>query len=122
MANGFDHRVMAAACMGGVAVLDWKEGDHWVKHPLVAAGMAASCGTLPDVLEPALHPNHRQFFHSVLFAVGLGVTLYNVHQWEPDTDTGRLVRGLTLIGGAAYLLHLAMDACTRKSLPLLGKL
>jgi hypothetical protein len=25
MANGFGHRVMAAACMSGIAVLDWKE-------------------------------------------------------------------------------------------------
>jgi hypothetical protein len=30
------------------------------------------------------------------------------------------VRALALVDGAAYLVHLAMDACTRKSLPLVG--
>ena len=122
MANAFDHRLMAAACIAGVAAADWKEGDHWVKHPVVAAGAAASCGTLPDLLEPALHPNHRQFFHGVVFAFGLGVGLYQLYEWEPDTDPKRLLRGALLVAGAAYLVHLAMDACTRKSLPLIGKL
>lgn len=72
MSCGFDHRVMAAVCVGGAAAADWKEDDHWAKHPLVAAATAAGCGTLPDIIEPALHPNHRQFFHSVLFAAGVG--------------------------------------------------
>jgi inner membrane protein len=122
MANALDHRLMAAACVGGVAAADWKEGDHWVKHPMAAAGMAASCGTLPDLIEPALHPNHRQFFHSIAFAFGVGIGLHQLYQWKPDTNPGRVLRGVLLVGGAAYLIHLAMDACTRKSLPLLGKL
>ena len=29
-----------------------------------AGGFGAMCGSLPDLLEPAIHPNHRQFFHS----------------------------------------------------------
>ena len=37
-------------------------------------------GTLPDLLEPALHPNHRQFFHGVLFAAGVSIALYKLYQ------------------------------------------
>lgn len=104
------------------AAADWKDGDHWAKHPITAAPPAAGCGTLPDLLEPALHPNHHQFFHSLLFAAGVGVLLYRLYQWEPETDGGHLLRALALIGGGAYLVHLAMGAFTRKSLPLVGKL
>jgi hypothetical protein len=83
---------MAAVCVGGAAAADWKEDDHWAKHPLLAALTAAGCGTLPDVVEPALHPNHRQFFHSFLFAAGVSVALYKVYQWQPKSDGGELVR------------------------------
>jgi hypothetical protein len=31
---------------------------------LLATGVGMVVGLLPDLLEPALHPNHRQFFHS----------------------------------------------------------
>ena len=122
MSCGFEHRVMAAVCVGGAAAADWKEDDHWAKHPLVAAATAAVCGTLPDILEPALHPNHRQFFHSFLFATGVGFVLYKLYRWEPESEGGELVRAVTLVGGCAYLVHLSMDAFTRKSLPLVGKL
>ena len=77
---------MAAVCVGGAAAADWEEDDHWAKHPLVAAATAAGCGTLPEVLEPALHPNHRQFFHSFLFATGVGFGLYKLYQWEPESE------------------------------------
>src|SRR6185437_13064764 len=48
--------LMAALCVSGAAAADWREDDHWAKHPLVAAATAGGCGTLPDVIEPALHP------------------------------------------------------------------
>lgn len=34
---------------------------------LTSGGFAAFATRLPDVLEPALHPHHRQFFHSIAF-------------------------------------------------------
>ncbi len=45
-----------------------------------------------------------------------------MYQWEPESEGGELVRAVVLIGGSACLVHLAMDAFTRKSLPLVGKL
>ena len=96
--------------------------EHWAKHPLLAAATAAGCGTLPDVLEPALHPNHRQFFPSFLFATGVDFALYKLYRREPESEGEELARVVALIGSSAYLVHLAMDAFTRKSLPLVGKL
>ena len=122
MACAFEHRAIAALCVSGAALVDWKDDDHWAKHPAVAAATAAGFGTLPDVLEPALHPNHRQFFHSVLFAAGVSVALYKLYKWKPETEGGELLRALSLVVGAAYLVHLAMDSLTRKSLPLIGKI
>lgn len=122
MPNGVDHKVFAAACVGGLAIADWKDSDHWAKHPAIAAITAAGCGTLPDLLEPAIHPHHRQFFHSLLFAAGMGFALFKLYEWEPETDGEKLVRALALAGGGAYLVHLAMDSLTRRSLPLIGKL
>ena len=44
-----------------------------------------------------------------------------IHQWEAEDDFERLLRGFLLVGGAAYLSHLALDAVTSRSLPLVGR-
>lgn len=85
-----------------------------------ASALAAAFGTLPDILEPATSPNHRQFFHSLAFAATIGWGLYELWQWEPDEEWQEWLKGGLLIAGGAYLVHLAMDATTKKSLPLLG--
>ena len=122
MPNGFDHRFFAAACAAGATTAAWSPNDHWSKHPLFAGSVAAGCATLPDLLEPALHPNHRQLFHSFAFAAILGVGMYKLYQWEPQTEGQQILRRVLLLAGGAYLVHLAMDFTTPKSLPFLGKL
>lgn len=88
----------------------------------MAAGLAASVLTkLPDLLEPATSPNHRQFFHSLVFASLLGVGLYKLHQWEPDAVADKFWKALGMLAISGYLIHLALDATTAKSLPLIGK-
>jgi len=89
---------------------------------VVAGGVGAKCGSLPDLLEPALNPNHRQFFHSVAFGMLMVGGLRQLYRWQPDESWQRLVRGATLIAGGAYLVHLAMDATTKKSIPLIGRI
>lgn len=90
-------------------------------RPLVD-GLVASVATgLPDKLEPAVNPNHRQFFHSLFFAGVVGYGTYKAWQWEPTDDWQKLARWVLLIGGAAYLTHLALDFTTTKSLPVFGK-
>jgi inner membrane protein len=86
--------------------------------PLALGLAAAALPSLPDLLEPALHPNHRKFFHSISFAVGLAYGVHRVYRWEPESELEQLMRLLLLVGGTAYLGHLALDAFSAKSLPL----
>ena len=90
--------------------------------PVASAGLAACLGCVPDRLEPAIHPNHRQFFHS--FAVG-ALLIYagkKIYDWHPEDDLSKTAKYLALVAIAAYGVHLAMDALTKKSLPLVGKI
>ena len=72
----------------------------------VAGGFGALCGSLPDLIEPAVHPNHRQFFHSVMFAAILAGGLHHLNRWRPEEPWQRLIRCAGLIAGVAYLVHL----------------
>ena len=121
--NGPAHQL--AGAVAGIAITAWDhEGRAGHLHHPVAAGTAgALLGKLPDMIEPALgNPHHRQFFHSfaVLGLVGWG--MHKIHQWEPEDGFERLLRGFLLVGGAAYLSHLALDALTSRSLPLVGRI
>lgn len=90
--------------------------------PFASAGLAACFGCLPDRLEPAVHPNHRQFFHSLAFGALVFYVGKKVYEWRPEDDFDKATRYVALVGIAAYCVHLAMDALTKKSLPLVGKL
>ncbi|SRR5258708_11608448 len=80
--------------------------------PLVGAAIAACATNLPDVIEPAIHPHHRQFFHGVVFAAGVGYGMYRLYEWDPTEDWQETLRFVLLVCGAAYLIHLALDAFT----------
>lgn len=93
---------------------------HLTGRTIAAAFGGAVFGPSPDWVEPAYRdPNHRRFFHSVAFAALLALGLREVYRWQPETDGDRVIRGLLLIAGGAYLVHLAMDAMTKRSLPLI---
>lgn len=86
----------------------------------LAMGLAAAAlPTLPDHIEPALHLNHRKFFHSIAVVAGLAYAVRQVYVWEAEGEWERLARALLLAGGAAYLGHFALDALSAKSLPLI---
>ena len=121
MPNALTHRTIAAA-LTGIMVLN-KE-DRAGKHTLAPLGgsiLAAICTNLPDILEPAINPHHRQIFHSFAFAVLIAVGMHKLTQWKPEESADKLVKASLLIIGGAYLTHLALDACTSRSLPLVGK-
>lgn len=121
MPNGPTHRLVAGTVLTlAAATEETRRGEATLK-PLAAGGIAALCGTLPDLLEPATHPNHRQFFHSWTFAVLLGVGWHKLYKWQPESRLQEVLRDLGLVLGGAYLVHLALDASRGKSLPLLGK-
>jgi hypothetical protein len=50
----------------------------------------------------------------------LGVALNEVRQWEPQTEWDKFLKQTILVAGVAYLIHLALDFSTCKSLPLVG--
>lgn len=120
MPNAIAHRLGAALIVGSVTSYHENQNGENTAKPLAYAAFAGVCGTLPDLLEPALHPNHRQFFHSYGFAGFLVYGMYQLHQkWQPHDENEKLLKKLILIAGGAYLIHLAMDTTTPRSLPLI---
>lgn len=122
MACAFAHRVVAGAGIG--IAIAYKESENGVSTvwPIAGGGLGAVFGTLPDILEPASHPNHRQFFHGLVFAGALGYTGYKLYKWRPEESWQEVMRMVGLIAISAYLIHLAMDATTPKSVPVVGQL
>lgn len=122
MPNKLAHCTVAALATGVVIFnKEAKEGNHTLA-PIGGSALAALCTNLPDILEPAIHPHHRQFFHSIAFAAMIGGGMYKLHQWKPQTEGEKFLKFCLMIAGSAYLIHLATDACTKRSLPLLGKI
>lgn len=122
MSNGTTHRLAAAVAVGTALAHAEYNRNETTLRPVVGAVLAAATTNLPDLIEPALHPNHRQFFHSVAFAGILGWGAYKVYEWEAEHPVDKAIRLVLLVGAAGYLIHLALDACSPKSLPLIGKI
>lgn len=117
--NRSGHAV-AGAAVGSVAYLGFcKMADEQptLGEFLVAIAAGAALACLPDVLEPAVHPNHRALVHSVAlnFAAAAGLC----QLWRrPDIESNQ-ERLLTSLG-LAFLTHPILDAMTPKGLPLLS--
>jgi hypothetical protein len=86
---------------------------------LLCAGAGLLSGGVPDVLEPALHPHHRQLAHSV--TVGGLLAKFGVERCSfknGEWDQFHKILAAALIAG--YISHLVADGCTPRGLPLLG--
>lgn len=119
MACAAEHAAFNFVAVTTAAAMVRQQEGKPVDGSTIMAGVASAClPSLPDMLEPALHPNHRKFFHSVAFAMTLGYVMRRIYQWETEGPVEQLTRVVLLVGGAAYLAHLARDAFTAKSLPL----
>lgn len=94
------------------------------KEELTLGGVAGSFslgiigGALPDLIEPATNPNHRQFFHSV--ALILVAILGKEKLYEILGLNERMRRYFDWFL-SAYGSHLICDARTPKGLPPIGK-
>ena len=119
--NGPTHRLVAGATVGLYLADQEAKAGLTTLNPFVGGAAASFFTNLPDILEPATSPNHRAFFHSLAFAGLLATGLHKLHQWQPETELETFWRGVGLLVGSAYLIHLALDFTTRKSLPLLGR-
>lgn len=121
MPNANTHMLVGGAISLTTALLD--KDKHPISHHIAMAPIiGAFMGRLPDILEPAIHPNHRQFFHSVTVLALLSVGMLKVYQWSPEELSNKFVRGVLIVAGVAYLSHLICDAATPKGLHLLGKI
>lgn len=116
---------------------------------VVGAALGATCGgVLPDVLEPALSPDHRQFAHGMLPTAAVAwfgkgkhregcEALYAWAKSAPipgeaaqadsgQNDTPRWLRfviaGFFRALPVGYVSHLIADAATPRGLPVLGRL
>jgi inner membrane protein len=122
MSNALAHRTGAAVVIGGFLLARERQEGKSTLAPFGGSLLAAICTNIPDWLEPATHPHHRQLFHSLAFAALLAHGMLKVYEWKPETDSEKFIRFCLLTAGASYLMHLAMDFGTPRSLPMLGKI
>lgn len=120
MADNFAHSEVGG--LSGLSVVLAGQGEQTPINTLMAIGTGVAFAKLPDILEPATNPHHRQFFHSfvVLAAIGFGVK--KAYNWKPQDRSGEFWRALALCAGIGYLSHLLLDGFTPRSLPLIGKI
>lgn len=83
-----------------------------VAKTVVGAVAGALAARLPDILEPATHPNHRGTAHSI--AVLLGITFALVNRY-PNHPLSILIKPAL----AGYGSHLVLDARTPKRIPII---
>ena len=113
--------IAGLGAFGAVIALKQKYPDARLPAPVLAGVVAALASGIPDYLEPAISPNHRQFCHSVAFAAALVSAMKQLYGWEPTTPGEIFGRDVLLSVGFGYLAHLGADATTAAGLPLLGR-
>ncbi|MEY2408856.1 MAG: inner membrane protein [Verrucomicrobiota bacterium] len=104
------HMQAAAVALGHQRFVNWAE-------VLVVGFLGIPVACLADILEPALSPRHRGFFHSVLVVL---LCIVGFFAWckyfDPSPGSRRLVASL----GVAFLSHHFLDSLTPSGLPLCG--
>jgi membrane-bound metal-dependent hydrolase YbcI (DUF457 family) len=121
--------------------------NHQAIECIASAVGGAIGGLAPDVLEPAVSPNHRDLFHSL--AVGGALSAAKIadmqatcRRYAADCDgraaaapvgsdirsneqlkalLWRIAAGLLIGFVAGYVSHLALDASTKRSVPLVTR-
>jgi len=119
--NGPAHQVVAGFATGVFLAERERQTGIQTAQPLLGGTAAAFLTKLPDILEPATSPNHRQFFHSLTFAGLLCLAFKELGNWQPESAGGEFLKALGQVAIPAYLIHLLLDSLTAKSLPLIGR-
>jgi inner membrane protein len=118
MPNAKEHAIIGTA----VGLGAWYLYCRYIERPLdlgeflLAGGVGAVVGLLPDALEPAVNPNHRGLVHSYACAGFLSYCTKRI--WE-DPALSRDQKMQWTICSLAYLSHLFADGQTPKGLPLI---
>lgn len=118
--NRSTHQLVAGTAVGIFLARNESTAGRSTIKPFLGGTAAALLTNLPDLLEPATCQNHRGPFHSLALAALLGTSLHQLSQWQPQTESERFWRGAGMVAISAYLIHLALDLTTAKSLPLIG--
>jgi membrane-bound metal-dependent hydrolase YbcI (DUF457 family) len=120
--RAFAHAAIGAASSAAIVLaIKVHYPDARLPHPVFAGVVGAFAAGLPDVLEPATYPGHRQVCHSVAFAVLMAAALKVVYEWMPETEGQEILRDVLLSIGLGYLSHLGADATTAAGLPWFGR-
>ncbi|GJQ28800.1 MAG: hypothetical protein HBSAPP03_06840 [Phycisphaerae bacterium] len=150
MPNRREHIGIALIAQLGVELLrksDLSDDDRF--WDVIGAALGATCGgVLPDILEPALSPDHRQFAHGMLPAAAVAWfgkgkhregcdALYawasaglrpgeHAHAADGQNELPRwmrfIVAGFFRAVPTGYVSHLLADATTPRGLPVFGRL
>lgn len=94
---------------GAVANIDFDIAEF-----LGSGAVGALAAMIPDVLEPATNPNHREFFHSYTLLITTLATELNILD---KVQANYLLKLLSLAAAGGYSSHLLVDSCTPKGLP-----
>lgn len=118
MPNAKQHALLGAAVGLGAWYLYCRLTERTLDFGefLLAGGAGACVGLLPDLLEPAVHPNHRGILHSYASA---GLLSYGTKRIWENPEISRDQKMQWTIGSLCYLSHLIADAQTPKGLPLI---
>lgn len=149
MPNHDEHLIWGAVAGAGYCLLSSSVcGRETSLAELIGAALSgAITSKLPDLLEPAIHPNHRSTFHSLSFLAATGVVVlpwaeqkrqerhqfaeYSRSQadasvsesdrtcWRQKALWHEFVAGLFAGLVIGYISHLLADSFTPKSLPVL---
>lgn len=87
---------------------------------LTCEGAGVFSGAAPDLIEPAINPNHRALGHSVTLGAGLAKIAVDKCDRE-NSDWRQFSKILVAVIVVCYLAHLIADGLTPKGLPLLGR-
>ena len=120
MANAREHSAYGGLA-GGVTYLVMCR--YYNRQPelgelLLSAGAGLLAAGVPDFIEPAINPHHRQFAHS--FTAGSLILRFANDQCVVENGGLTPYQKILMAAGiAGYLSHLLADACTPTCLPLI---
>lgn len=114
--------IAGLTAFGGVTLIKRKHPTARLPDPIFAGIVAAMAAGIPDYLEPATNPHHRQFCHSGACAALIVGAMQKLYAWEPASPGDVRLRNSLLSIGIGYLAHLGADLTTAMGLPLIGKL
>jgi len=117
MAGSSKHFFIGAGVSLGIYGLYKRyKNERWALEGILAsAGLGAIMALLPDILEPATHPNHRGTFHSLIALIALILSSHKILQDEDLSDNEKLA---FLLASSGYGSHLLADSQTSMGMPI----